>query len=158
MKYMGFQTDAAKDAQEKMAMALNLGILALGIYRGAQLASAAASLIRAHAEALASIMSSPWFLIPVAAGIAIAAWGAISALSAPNAQMGGVVMPQSGGTLVRVAEAGEPEVIAPLSRAREMGFGGGGQVNVTMNVYSDDPREISRQLGREIQKTKLAGA
>jgi hypothetical protein len=47
--------------------------------------------------------------------------------------VGGVVMPRAGGTDLNVAEAGEPEVIVPLSRWPEM-TGGGGGGTVIVNV------------------------
>jgi hypothetical protein len=39
---------------------------------------------------------------------------------------GGIVKPKAGGTLARIGEAGQPEAVIPLNKARQMGFGGGG--------------------------------
>jgi hypothetical protein len=50
---------------------------------------------------------------------------------------GGIVMPRPGGTIIQTAEAGEPEVVLPLSKASQFGFGGapqGGQPLV-VNIY-----------------------
>ncbi len=46
---------------------------------------------------------------------------------------GGIV---TGPTLAMVGEGGEPEMVTPLSKAREMGFGGGGQaLYLTLNLH-----------------------
>ena len=65
-------------------------------------------------------------------GIAIALAGiaamgaAVGAARATNMAQGGIVKPKAGGTLARIGEAGQPEAVIPLNKARQMGFGGGG--------------------------------
>ncbi len=60
--------------------------------------------------------------------------------------------------MITVAEAGKPEAIIPLSDAGERGFGGlGGGSSITMNIYSNDPDYIGRQLARLIEQRKIAG-
>ena len=39
---------------------------------------------------------------------------------------GGIVKPRPGGTLATIGEAGQPEAVVPLNKAKQMGFGGGG--------------------------------
>ena len=41
----------------------------------------------------------------------------IDSQNAPGLHRGGIVMPRPGGTLARLAEAGEPELVSPLSKA-----------------------------------------
>ncbi len=65
-------------------------------------------------------------------GIAIALAGiaamgaAVGAAKATNMAQGGIVKPKAGGTIARIGEAGQPEAVIPLNKARQMGFGGGG--------------------------------
>lgn len=65
-------------------------------------------------------------------GIAIALAGiaamgaAIGAAKATNMAQGGIVKPKAGGTIARIGEAGQPEAVIPLNKAKQMGFGGGG--------------------------------
>ena len=85
-----------------------------------------------------------------------------------NMAMGGTVMPSSGGTILRVAEAGRPERIEPLDRNGlsdrdkamiEMLAGGmgGSKVNIVVNPAPGmDERElaaaVSRQLAFQLRK------
>ena len=68
----------------------------------------------------------------------------------PNAAQGGVVPPRVGGTLVRVAEAGEPEALVPLSRAPQFGFGGNGN-GPAINVYVTQPLGTPEALALAIR-------
>jgi hypothetical protein len=62
----------------------------------------------------------------------IRAIGGALGITVPTAATGGIV---SRPTLVLAGEGGEPEAIIPLSKSREMGFGGGaGDTHVTVNV------------------------
>jgi hypothetical protein len=47
--------------------------------------------------------------------------GTIGVPAIPQLAKGGIVSPRSGGTIVNVAEAGEPEVVAPLSQLPSLG-------------------------------------
>ena len=46
---------------------------------------------------------------------------------------GGIVEPSPGGTLATIGEGGESEMVVPLSKAKSMGFGGGG-INRRFNI------------------------
>jgi len=50
----------------------------------------------------------------------------------PKFAMGGIVMPSPGGSIVNVAEAGQPEAIIPLSKLGPLG--GGATYNITVNA------------------------
>jgi hypothetical protein len=50
----------------------------------------------------------------------------------PRLAEGGIVMPSPGGSIVNVAEAGQPEAIIPLSKMGAMG--GGATYNITINA------------------------
>jgi len=81
---------------------------------------------------------------------------------------GGVVMPQPGGAIVRVAEAGKPERIEPLDsqglskRDREIlnAVATGSGKSTTINVYASekhDEREIARRVSLIISKDMIPG-
>jgi len=70
-------------------------------------------------------------------------YDAINAIPIPAAAMGGVVMPQAGGQIVNVAEAGVPEAILPLDRLDEVlesvgerSTPTGGMTHLTVNLDS----------------------
>jgi hypothetical protein len=69
----------------------------------------------------------------IAAGAAAAAFIASGAIRAaiPNLAEGGIVMPQAGGRLVNVAEAGVPEIVGPLDKVESMLRAAGGSVDST---------------------------
>ncbi len=84
-----------------------------------------------------------------------------------NLAEGGVVLPTSGGTLARIAEAGRPERVEPLDpdglsvrdKAIIDRLSGGGGKSVTVNVYPSegmDERElaaiVSRQLAFQLRR------
>jgi phage-related minor tail protein len=56
----------------------------------------------------------------------------IGELRIPRLADGGIVMPQPGGVLANIAEAGRPEVVIPLDRMDD--FGGKRVVNYNINV------------------------
>jgi hypothetical protein len=56
----------------------------------------------------------------------------IPALNIPRLAEGGIIMPQPGGVLANIAEAGQAEAVIPLNRLGS--FGGNGQTNYTINV------------------------
>lgn len=69
---------------------------------------------------------------------------------------GGIVPPSPGGTLARIGEGGESEMVLPLSKARDMGFGGG-DIHVTINGDVDSDARV-REIGREVyRQARLAG-
>lgn len=64
-------------------------------------------------------------------------------------------------TVGLIGEAGEPEAVIPLSRAKEFGFGGGREINITVNISGptifDDITygQFVRQLSRDLQKEAM---
>jgi hypothetical protein len=66
-------------------------------------------------------------------GVAIATAGTVNLQIEPIPKLakGGIVMPSPGGSIVNVAEAGQPEAIIPLNK---MGSLGGSTYNITVNA------------------------
>jgi hypothetical protein len=66
----------------------------------------------------------------------------VGSTTIPNAASGGIVMPSTGGTLTRVAEAGQPEVIFPLTELERFLSGGStsggdaGDIHLVVNLDS----------------------
>lgn len=163
LEKFGLLSEQGARMMMSLETSIQIVVAALQIYRVISSFVTIQDLARAKAGFLAAIanVSAATLFIGTAAAIAgaIGAWAIITALTAPKAQFGGIVPPRSGGTPVIVGEAGEPEAIIPLHRARDYGFGGvGGNVNVTMNIQSNDPDYISRMLARRIQQVKMTGA
>jgi hypothetical protein len=89
----------------------------------------------ATAAAIATLGAALAFAVPAQAAIAAGAAQA-KALAIPAAE-GALILPTPGGTIMQVAEAGEAEVIAPVSKlAGLLGGGGGGDVNLTVEIAS----------------------
>lgn len=66
----------------------------------------------------------------------------------PQLADGGIVMPQPGGVLANIAEAGRPEAVIPLDRAGNIG---GNTINITVNAgMGTDGRNVGRQIVDEI--------
>jgi phage-related protein len=57
----------------------------------------------------------------------------LSNIQLPRLAEGGIVMPQPGGVLAQIAEAGQPEAVIPLDRLGQFGGGGGNTYNITVN-------------------------
>lgn len=56
-------------------------------------------------------------------------------------------------TFAQIGEGGEPEAVVPLSKARAMGFGGGGDTyNINVSVAPGGEAEAGRQIVRAIQE------
>jgi TP901 family phage tail tape measure protein len=74
----------------------------------------------------------------------------------PQLAEGGIVMPQPGGVLANLAEAGKPEAVIPLDRA---GGIGGNTINITVNAgMGADGQRIGEQIVEEIIRyEKLSG-
>ena len=95
-------------------------------------AAAAVFAVNALLTAIPTIMAS-LAAIPFGIGIPLA-FGAIAglmaAMSAGESSVkmaeGGIVKPRPGGTLATIGEAGQPEAVVPLNKAKQMGFSGGG--------------------------------
>jgi hypothetical protein len=58
----------------------------------------------------------------------------------PRMAEGGIVMPSRGGSIVNVAEAGQPEAIIPLDRLGKMGSSGANTYNITVSAMNADAR------------------
>ena len=92
--------------------------------------------------------------IPFGLGIPIAIAGSALLFSqiqkAKSAQLaeGGIVEPSPGGTLATIGEGGESEMVVPLSKAKSMGFGGGG-------INRDDLISALRTVEREKSNQSL---
>jgi hypothetical protein len=67
---------------------------------------------------------------------------AVKSTPIPTLGLGGIVMPSTGGTLTRVAEAGQPEVVFPLTELERFLSGGSagstesGNINLVVNLDS----------------------
>lgn len=65
---------------------------------------------------------------------------------------GGIVPPTPGGTLARIGEGQQAEMVLPLSRAASMGFGGGGLSIGDIYITGDvDSRARVTELGHEFE-------
>lgn len=140
--------------QQVAAKAAGDGLAAASVATNAVTANALLSLYgpAAVAAAIASFGGAN-----AAGGIAM---GQIQAARIPFAAEGMVVMPRSGGTLVGVGEAGEPETILPLSKAKEMGFGGGGGLTIVVNgdlKSTSSNRRLARNLAKEVHREMTSG-
>lgn len=72
----------------------------------------------------------------------------------PQLAGGGIVMPRSGGTLARLAEAGKPEAVIPLDR---MG-GVGGEVHFHFHGAVGDQRAVKAWVQQAYEDLKSEGA
>lgn len=73
-------------------------------------------------------------------------------ISLPRLADGGIVMPQPGGVLAQIAEAGQPEAVIPLNRLGDFG-GGGSTINITVNAgLGADGKKIGQAIVDEILK------
>lgn len=154
MKDFGMSTEQVNAIMGTANMVMDVAISLMAAYRAASMLKALASWLAAKAgfaEAAAEeAVATGGFGTPVAV---MTGMGAIAAFTTVIAlAQGGIVLPRSGGTLARLGEGGRPEAVIPLDRA-----GAIGNVTVNMNVYSNDPDMISRELGRRIQQLQNAG-
>lgn len=135
-------------------------------------AAFATTMINAHVAAgaaLAAFAAIPPLAVTMA-GVMYAAGAAQAAMIAgvPLAE-GGIAMPRSGGVMANLAENGEPEVVAPLWKLKNIlglgegrGMGGGGTVvqfgdiNVTVQAQDvgsqSDRRSLAEQLVDELRR------
>jgi phage-related protein len=76
-------------------------------------------------------------------------------VSLPRLAEGGVVMPQNGGVLAQIAEAGEPEAVIPLDKLDKMLSGvGTANTGVTVNVYPSkgmSEKDLADAVGRRVK-------
>ena len=161
----GVKNEYVERTLKGLEVALNVGVAALSVYRVASSATAAIEFLRAKAHflaAIAQVSAGTLFLgTAFAVAVALAAWTSMANAATPHAQFGGIIPARQGGTAVIAGEAGQPEAILPLSRARDFGFGSGG---ITVNgpligsITTDDPDYVMRTLGRRIDQLKASGA
>jgi hypothetical protein len=72
----------------------------------------------------------------------------------PRMASGGIVMPSRGGSIVNVAEAGQPEAIIPLDRLGKIG--GGATYNINVQAGVGDPQVIGQQIVAYIKRYEKA--
>ena len=162
LKELGLNNEYVSGTFKVMNAAMDVAIAVSAIYRATKVAEAVASWFAAKAkmaDAVATVSASTLFLGTTAAvAAALAALALIGAFSAPKLQFGGIIPARIGGTPVLAGEAGKPEAIIPLDRMGEFGgIGGGIHINIE-RIETNDPRELVRTLGREIELARLAGA
>jgi hypothetical protein len=75
----------------------------------------------------------------------------------PRMATGGIVMPSPGGSIVNVAEAGQPEAIIPLDRLGKMGGGTTNNYNINVQAGVGDPAAIGQQIVTYIKKFERSG-
>lgn len=76
----------------------------------------------------------------------------IPGIKLPELAEGGLVMPQPGGVLAMLAEAGQPEVVIPLDRLGEF-QGGGNNIQITINAgVGTDPVSVGRAVVNAIKR------
>lgn len=107
-----------------------------------------------------------WASVPVVAGILTGVTAASVAMQVatiasqkytPLAEGGIAIAP----THALIAEAGEPELVLPLSKAQDYGFGGGGVINLTFNITPDGSlsrEDMTRAIFESIEKAQRTGA
>jgi hypothetical protein len=81
--------------------------------------------------------------------------GAIASQQYTPLAVGGVA---TGPTHALIGEGGEPEMVLPLSKARDMGFGGGGNIYFSVyvqNAYTGD--DLSKSVYQGIEKAQRTG-
>ena len=75
----------------------------------------------------------------------------LSKMTIPKLADGGIVMPQPGGVLANIAEAGKPEAVIPLDRMGSMGTTNNYNINVTAGVGTD-PVSVGREVVNAIKR------
>jgi len=126
------------------------GILAgaLGALAARQAALAVSSIVTAVGNIFSgNAKFGPIGIITALAGVA-AMTAAIAKAKSVQLAEGGIVEPSPGGTLATIGEGGESEMVVPLSKAKSMGFGGGG-------INRDDLISALRTVEREKSNQSL---
>jgi len=126
--------------------------VALGAVVTIMASLAVASVISAIANIYRSFAELPFGIgVPIAIGAAAGLLATIAtAKSASSVKMaeGGIVKPRPGGTLATIGEAGQPEAVVPLNKAKQMGFGGGGSAQPIIIQNNWDAFAASNGNGR----------
>jgi hypothetical protein len=81
----------------------------------------------------------------------------VNQISLPRLAQGGLVMPQKGGVLANIAEAGQPEVVYPLDRFEDMMENKGGGNGDTINFYNYASPTINneQELENAVKRARL---
>jgi hypothetical protein len=120
-------------SKEALSIMVGLGTTLLGIFVALSYQSmivAAKSVITAVSSIFTTLAGIPFGLgLAAAAGVTAGLFSYFgkATTSAQAMAQGGIVMPRPGGTTAVIGEAGQPEAVIPLNKAKQMGFGGGGQ-------------------------------
>jgi hypothetical protein len=123
---------------------------AAGMFAAKAALGAAKSIIEAAAKTFGSFAGIPFGLgIPLAIGAVASLYSLMrSAPDVPKMAQGGIVKPRPGGTLATIGEAGQPEAVIPLNKAKQMGFGGGGSAQPVIIQNNWDAFAASSGRGR----------
>ena len=69
------------------------------------------------------------FGIPLAIGAIAGLYAQLNTAKSKKLNQGGIVMPKAGGVNATIGEGGQAEAVIPLSKAKEMGFGGNNEID-----------------------------
>jgi len=154
-KLKGVFTDIASiltpiiDGVAFLAAGLAESSVAAAILGGVMAAFAVNSIIGAIGSLFTSVMAIPFGLgIPIAIAGSALLFSQIQKAKSAQLAEGGIVEPSPGGTLATIGEGGESEMVVPLSKAKSMGFGGGG-------INRDDLISALRTVEREKSNQSL---
>lgn len=75
----------------------------------------------------------------------------LSNVTIPQLADGGIVMPQPGGVLANLAEAGKPEAVIPLDRLGGMGTTNNYNINISAGIGTD-PVSLGREVVNAIKR------
>ena len=130
-KLKGVFTDIASiltpiiDGVAFLAAGLAESSVAAAILGGVMAAFAVNSIIGAIGSLFTSVTGIPYGLgLLLASGVTGALLATVQKAKSVQLAEGGIVEPSPGGTLATIGEGGEAEMVVPLSKASEMGFGG----------------------------------
>lgn len=123
---------------------------AAGMFAAKAALGAAKSIIDAAAKTFGSFAGIPFGLgIPLGIGAVASLYSLMrSAPDVPKMAQGGIIKPKPGGTLATIGEAGQPEAVIPLNKAKQMGFGGGGSAQPIIIQNNWDAFSASNGNGR----------
>lgn len=130
--------------------------LAMAMNKAAALAQAMVATQQAAAMALTlGPIAGP----PMAGFVTALGYANMAAIAGVKLAEGGIVRAQPGGIQATIGEGGQDEMVVPLDRASEFGFGGGGgSINIT--VYGgllgseSDAHEFAKAVDREMLKLR----
>ena len=122
---------------------------ASAILGGVMATFAVNSIIGAIGSLWSSVMKIPFGLgIPLAIGASMKMYSMVNKAKSVKMAEGGIIEPKPGGTLTTIGEAGESEMVVPLSKANSMGFGGNG-------ISKDDLIAALRTVEKEKPKQPI---